>query len=310
VRYAHHNQAQTAKGSARLPHPGAQCPWHLALALVLAFLPALAQAAPEDTTARIRPIVDAHAKGGVRARLTAVRALREETLAAAEIGALWGFLAETPEQANLPMGKLNHLRNDVLNLLVYHTPVLPDLAERLIVMYRDQTQNRTWRDYCIQFLGQFYARASAASQADIRDLLREVATNHTVPTAGTALIALTDNLASPEIHREDIITAALAIAGNPKASAGARTTAFQICAKLRARAALPHVRQAASGETATSISVRMGATAALGTLGDPGEQADHELLAKLQRSGESRIRQAAAGALRRLDQRRATPPAR
>ena len=285
--------------------------WRTTFALLLLpFSPRLAaqngQAAPP---ARIRPIVDAHAKGGVRARLTAVRALREETLAAAEIEALWDFLAETPKQANLPMAKLNHLRNDVLNLLVYHTPILPDVGERLIAMYRDNTQNRTWRDYCIQFLGQFYARASAASQADIRDLLREVARDHTVPTAGTALIALTDNLASPEIHREDIITAALAIAGNPKASAGARMTAFQICAKLGAKAALPHARQAAAGETAKSISVRMAATAALGFLGDPGEQADHELLAKLQRSGESRIRQAAAGALRRLDQR-AAPPAR
>jgi hypothetical protein len=265
------------------------------------------QDAPKPLPARCRAVVESKAKGGIRSRLAAVRALRDQTLIAAEVDALWAFFDETPEQASLPMRDLNHLRNDVLHTLVYHRPVLLDVPERLIATYRDQTQDRAWRDYCIQFLGQFYARASEDSKGDIREVLFEVAGKPGVPTAGTALIALTDNLASPEIDRETVVAAAVAIARESEASAGARMTAFQICARLVVREALPHARQAASGETTKSVTVRMSAVAALGTLGD---ESDRELLTKLSRSRDTRIRRAAIGGLRRLGQRNDGRPAR
>jgi len=307
VKHANHNRTYAVNGTADPFRSGRHCASFLACALALALFPALAGAAPEATAARILPVVDAQSKGGVRARLAAVRALRDQTLSAAEIGALWAFLGETPEQANLPMKDLNHLRNDVLHTLVYHSPVLPDVVPRLARMYRDRSRDRTWRDYCIQFLGQAYRRASAPDCALARDVLFEAAAKRTVPTAGTALIALSDNIESPAIDREQVETAALEIAASPKASPGARMTAFQVCAKLGVDEALPHARQAASGETAKSITVRMAATASLGSLGD---ESDRELLAKLSRSGETRIRRAAAEALRRLGRRTAAPPAR
>jgi hypothetical protein len=249
-------------------------------------------------SSRIQTITEGTKTGGIPARLAALRALRGKTLQTGEIEALWAFLAKTPEETGIPMRNLNHLRNDILTVLVRHSPAVPDLVPRLCAMYRDTNQDRTWRDYCIQFLGQFYPRADEHDRERARDLFLEAAKMHANPTAGTALIALSNNIDSPGIDREEIAQPALAIASDPEASPGARMTAMQICARHHTDAVLPHARDAASGKTAKSITVRMAATAALGTLGD---ESDRDLLGKLSRSAETRLRRAALGALRRLD---------
>ena len=257
--------------------------------------------------ARIRPIVAPSGHGGVPSRLAALRALRGKTLGADEIDALWTFLAKTPEETGIPLANLNHLRNDTLTVLVLHRPVLPDLVPRLCAMYRDKTQDRTWRDYCIQFLGQACPAASEADRALALATIHEAAAIHTLPTAGTALIALSNNLSAPGIDPDRLAQLAVALAADPDASPGARMTAFAVCARLRVPEALPHARSAAAGTTAESVTVRMAAIAAIGTLGD---HTDRELLGRLGKNVETRLRRAAHTALDRLGRASAETPRR
>jgi hypothetical protein len=270
----------------------------LACALALPPLPVSAQtgdAAP--VSARIRAVTEGTGEGGVPARIVALRALRGRTLGQSEIDALWAFLAMTAEEAKLSMERFNHLRNDTLTVLVQHSPAVPDLVPRLCAMYRDKAQDRTWRDYCIQFLGQAYPAASEADRGLALSAILEAAENRSLPTAGTALIALSNNLDAPGIGRDQVVEAAVAITADPDASPGARMTAFAVCGRLGAAEALPHARRAAAGETAQSVNVRMAAIAAIGVLGD---DSDRELLGRLGGSAEPRLRRPAAAALRRL----------
>lgn len=272
----------------------------LACALALPSLPASAQTDDaRPVSGRVRAVTDGTTEGGIPARIAALRALHGKTLGSGEIEALWAFLARTPEETGLPMKNLNHVRNDVLVVLVQHSPAVPDLIPRLCTMYRDQTQDRTWRDYCIQFLGQAYPVASEAHRGLALAAICEAAGARTVPTAGTALIALSNNLDAPGIDRDRVAATAVAIAADPDASPGARMTAFQVCARLGEATVLPHARAAAQGESTTSVNVRMSAIASLGPLGDASDRA---LLADLGRSSEPRLRKAAVSAMRRLGQ--------
>ena len=249
-------------------------------------------------SARVRAVVGPDPQRGLPARIDAAHALRGKSLDAGEIKALWDFVSGTAKDAGLPLDRFNHLRNDILTVLVQHTPVVPDLGPRLRGMYGDETRDRTWRDYCIQFLGQAYPRLDAAERADAAETLFAAARLHTVPTAGTALIALSNNLAAPGIDRDRVADTAVAIAADPEASPGACMSAFAVCARLRVAEALPHVREAAAGKGIGSITARMAAIAALGVLGDGS---DRELLLKLGDSRNSRLRVAARSALRRLE---------
>lgn len=254
--------------------------------------------AAEPPTARVRTIVDETAGTGFRLRLRAAQALRGSTILRPEVDALWDFLALPPASSTLSPEECSHLRNDAVAALVHHEPAFLDTVGRLASMYRDSAQDRTWRDYCIQFLGQAYSRADEGSREEARAVLLEAVADHTIPTAGTALIALADNLADPAVARHAVAQAARAIARDPGASPGARVTAFQVCARLDLREAAADARAAARGETAQSVTVRMSAAAALGTL---GEASDRGLLRQLAGSTDVRLCRAAAGALQRLD---------
>jgi hypothetical protein len=275
-----------------------------ALALALAFLSGTtwAQEPARDDLAtaspRVRAIVAADAKGGVPGRLSAIRALRGKRLSDGEIAALWAFVGGRPEAAGVPMSSFNQLRNDVLTVFVQHVPRIPDVVPRLCAMYGDETMDRTWRDYCIQFLGQCDLSASAADRRQAGDLLLAVAKLHGSPTAGTALIALSANVGSDLIDVERLGSLAVELAADPKASPGARMTAFQICVRHGVRDVLPYARQAAEGRSAKSGVARVSAIAAVGAFGD---ESDLELLTRLGREGDARLRRPASAARRRIE---------
>lgn len=233
-------------------------------------------------------------------RLRAVRSLRGCRLSEPQAQKLWECIAAKPDLPFHALARFNQLRNEIARVLVAHSPPLPDTVERLCTMHEDTSYDRTWRDYCIQFLGRALPRITdqAARERCCR-VLFQAAAHPSSPTAGTALIALADNIdVAKPISRGEVVRYALRAAENERNASGARLTAFQICARLGAREALAPARRAAAGEGLASVSVRMSALAIIGALGG---DADKAMLTKLTRSADARLRRASAVALRRLD---------
>jgi hypothetical protein len=120
--------------------------------------------------------------------------------------------------------------------------------------------------------------------------------------AGTALISLSSLTARcPNIGREQIAESACRVAEEESTCEGSRISALQVAANLGDPRVLSTARVLA--QTAESVTLRMSAIAAIGTV---GEMADIELLQILAQDKEARIRFAAQAALTRMTGRQAS----
>jgi len=228
-------------------------------------------------------------------RVRAVQRLAS-ALSPQETTALLWFLHRKAAEDPLPPDKLNHIKNDILNLLLRPQNKPGDLGLHLVAMYRDKAHDPMWRDYCIQFLGQLHARAGGAAQRKaMAEALWEAARDASGPTAGTALIALAGGIGAPGVDKGDVAARALAIASDEQAADPARITALQICAKLGSRKALGVARRLA--RSAEDACLRMSALAALGALGDAS---DADLLTECAKSPDVRLRRAAQASLDKI----------
>jgi len=215
----------------------------------------------------IQTVVDVSAN--YRDRLTAVKSLSRH-LSDEDVAALKDFLL-TPESLDRePWGHV--LKNDVMNVLCDQDPPMPGLDDVLAKVYRDHKQDDVIRDYAVQHLATYYEQMTGQRNASrtlqaTRKVLWEAINEPAGSIAGTALLALNrlSQEYSKDFDREKIASEALKLAGNPIAGEASQITAYQICARLGVREALPIVlRAAADGE---SVPLQLSAIAALGQLG-------------------------------------------
>jgi hypothetical protein len=122
-------------------------------------------------TARVRLIAGLDAEKAYLPRLKAVRALDSgEPLSDGERAALLAFLHRTDGAEGTDEMELAALKNDVAEHLL-RLPGMPGgFARDLLAMQADPAQIPTWRNYCVQFLGRFYA---ATPDAGLRKEVRE-----------------------------------------------------------------------------------------------------------------------------------------
>jgi len=231
-------------------------------------------------------------------------------LSSDDISALMEFLNQkAADRSDMRAIEFNGVKNDVLDVLLRQDVLPKGIGLQLVEMYNDKSFDTMWRDYCVQFITNYYERRwiyaessqTVSKEADAKDVEREVieavywdALKETDTTiAGTALLGL--NSLSQQYHtidRERVSQAAVDLLSNPEVGEPTRITAFSIAASLGNQKALPEARVVA--QTGETVTLRMAAIAAIGQL---GSVSDIELLTSLAHDGEERIRRIAKSAL-------------
>jgi len=231
-------------------------------------------------------------------RARTIRDLRGRSLTDAELASLLRFLRQPPSRKpSIDPKERAALKNDTAVLLMSHNPPPSGFGAHLIEMASDPELSREWRDYCLQFLGEWLPRETdQETRKQILGVFRRAAADHRTVSAGTALLAMLRNIESGGCDRNEVAGLALAVVTDPKATDGAVVTAFQVCAKLGLATCLEAARDVAISNR--SIPVRSSAIAALGYLGN---SEDETPIKRLTRSPDSRLRSAARGALQRLN---------
>jgi hypothetical protein len=230
-----------------------------------------------------------------KSRLRAAQALERE-LSHADIEALYAFMDRRPGADPLPASRATVIKNDVANAMLNQATAPREFALRLVAMFADRTHDTLWRDFCAQFMGRWYARSGGAERARIRDALWQATTETDTQIAGTALIALRDNLGQGDIDRERLARRAYDLAADATTGEPVRVTALQVCAGLGHAPTLGLARDVVN-QAANGACLRMSALAAIGTLGDAS---DLPRLDALARSADVRLRNAAIAARARL----------
>ncbi|MFH0939200.1 MAG: hypothetical protein V1899_07965 [Planctomycetota bacterium] len=193
------------------------------------------------------------------------------------------------------------IRNDLV-LVLNRQPEKPlGIAKELIQMYRDESEDATWRDYCLQHLEKVYDFSSEKEL--IEATLFEAAAgkankNNNYP--GTAMLSLARlaqrNSQVAERLNELARRAVAACADDPERA----VTALQVARANKDKSVLPDARRIAADEKAL-VRLRM---SAIGVLGELGGQEDMALLKQLAKNADSRVQNAAkAGLEKRSDER-------
>ena len=247
---------------------------------------------------RVEMIVGLGKETRYRPRIEAVHALGKE-LVAAEMTALIWFLHRKEGEDALPLKYVNPIKNDITHALIHQYRPPQELTAHLVPMFRDPKQDAVWRDYCVQFIGQWYPKVGGpVKRAEMRKALDEALARKTIPTAGTALIALSGLVGENDIDASAVSRSALAIALDSDAANAARVSAFQVCGRLKCQACLPGARKLADSKG--SATLRMSCLAVVGTLGD---RSDIPLLERGAESRDVRLRTTAKSAIKRIQKR-------
>jgi hypothetical protein len=226
-------------------------------------------------------------------------------LSADDVDALRLFLdTRFSEQDALDLQTFNSMKNEVLLALCRQQRLPTGLGFDLVRMFRDQNHDDVWRDYCIQFVGDYYQRLSSTATSDpekqaILAAYWDATTITNKPIAGTSINAL-ERLSreTPDLDRKQIATVALTMARDERVCPAARVTAIQVCSRLSCEDVLPTAR--ALMAVGNQAMLRMSAIA---TVGDLGGAADEQSLTVLANDPDLRVRTAALAAVRRLRHR-------
>jgi len=250
-------------------------------------------------------------------RLGAMRKLGYE-IPQQDIAVLKDFLvAEIPADVKIPRGAYNSIRNDLYEVLLRQKEMPEGLGDLLTGVVNNPDQDGMWRNYCIQFMPEFYAKAKRTTEAglttkDTKYTKEESSVNSVTSSvaggeiaelqavqeslwnalgerdnsnAGTALLGL-DKLSRnhPEFDREQIDAAMLDLASDQEASVANRITALRMCGEQGNVQALETARNLAQNGDTTMLRC-----AAIVTLGDLGTEEDLALLETYAASTDERI---------------------
>jgi hypothetical protein len=230
-------------------------------------------------------------------RMDAIESLTK-TLDAETIEFLRAFLrVPFSEETGMTAIGYNAVKNDVLEVLLRQDVLIDGIGNDLVEMYRASESDDMWRDYCVQFMTDYYTQAKVLQNPDNMQLIEsELAeiesslfagvkeTNLTI--AGTALITL-DNISRVDerVNINEAVRVATEMATDSSVPDFNRITALRICAK--------HGETDSIRDSVTEI-VQIGESTPLRivaakTLGDIGTLEDVTLLEELKASTEDKI---------------------
>lgn len=151
-----------------------------------------------------------------------------------------------------------NFKNTIMDALVHYSRDLPDVADRLIAIYEDRTQDPVIRDYALQHLGIMAPGAPSDKQELIKAALLAALEQPSGTYSGTALLAL---YRWDRVQRKQVADEAVVVAMNDRAANISRATALQVCAELGDARIAPLAVTLAQKHP--SVAVRKSAVAAL-----------------------------------------------
>lgn len=256
----------------------------------------VAEAAESAVPASLAPLFSGESSYITRCKF--VEGLKSD-LQADETAALLRFIESEPEEVSLMRDHFNSVADKVINALQRQKTVPPALVDSLITMFEDVSDDFTWRDYCVQHLGQLYGDDASNGK---RDAIRAVFDEAMKPEArmsGTVVLALRNNIGQEGILEEVAQEKVSAVALDDQQPDSSRMTAIQVAAELGNRDMLPLAREIVPSRKYT-VPFRMSSMATIGILGD---ESDLSLLKKYTKSSDMRLRLASQAAVKKINGR-------
>jgi HEAT repeats len=212
-----------------------------------------------------------------------------------EVDSIYQFLNYGTAENILKPLETNSLKNDLVIVLMKQNRPPYNLGFKLVEMFNNKKNSSIWRDYCVQFMGRWYKKASVEEQKQMRKAINSALDEHKNGIAGAALIALRTNIGQTDIKPREVRLAAYKVLTAKDSPDYLKQTALQICAMGNESKVLPIAREIL--KTSKHVPLKMSAIAAIGALGD-GD--DYDDLKKLSQSTDIRLRISARSALKRL----------
>ena len=227
-------------------------------------------------------------------RIKAVHQLGRE-LPKEQIDAIYVFLHRKLNEEKLPSLEFNAIKNELVIAVMQQRNYPAELANNLIEMYYDKSFDKCWRDYCVQFLGQWYPKINSDSERERTRKLFYDALVEKDGIAGTSLIAMSRLTEYPGLDRERVSDEAVKLVLDGKSADIVKISALQVAANLKNKNIIPAARNIL--RDSKNVPLMMSAMAALGTMGLETE--DRTVLEKFRASTDVRLRSAAKSALKK-----------
>lgn len=252
----------------------------------------------EELPENIKLIVGQRKKKNYYLRVRAIHRL-QNNLPQAQIEALYKFLYARLEKQKLKNLEFNALKNEIVLELMKQKIKPGDLAGHLVKMYQDKTFDHTWRDYCVQFFGKWYAAAPRnEARKEMLKNLWTATTETSNSNAGTALTMLIRMLDTGDVDKKKLSKTAYKVLTAKGSVLPNKISSLQVCAELKNADALPIARQIVNSRQHKIL--QMSAIAAIGMLGN---RSDLSMLNKLQKSPDIRQRAPAKAAIKKINKR-------
>lgn len=235
-------------------------------------------------------------------RLKAIEVLSAE-LPDDQIEALLAFLrapADTQPEPQLPVIEFHCLKNDVFIALMKQR-TKRSLGGELVAMFNNPAMDITWRDYCLQFIAQWYLQEPDVEvRQQMFDTLYQALRENETTIAGTAVNSLYLIYSRTRLERDKLMDAVDRLLIDLSTSDATKISAIQVAGKLNTAQALPGARAIVSMPGEHDMILVMSAVAALGEV---GTSADLRLLETYLKSSDGRKRIPAAAAIQKIKNR-------
>ena len=212
-----------------------------------------------------------------------------------QIDAIYKFLHKKLNEDTLPSLEFNAIKNELTIVLMQQRVYPEDLAKNLIEMYHDKSFDKCWRDYCVQFLGQWFPKIHSDTERQKTVKLFYDALDEKDGIAGTSLIAMSRLTDYQELEKDHVSGEAVKLASDKNSADIVKTSASQVAANLKNKDIVPIARDIL--KNSKNIPLKMSAIAALGTIGLEPE--DRAIIEKYRSSTDVRLRIAAKSALKK-----------
>ena len=248
-------------------------------------LPAKKEIIPEN----IRLISGMEKEQNYLVRLRAIHDLGTE-LSPKEIKALLNFTAmhlndqKKPGLSNL---EFNGLKNELFIVLMSQREK-SSLGGSLITMLNDRAMDITWRDYCVQFMGQWYFMEPDQNiRRQMLLTMQEALNDNQTSIAGTSLTSLYSIYLKSKVGGEILSEKAVSLLQNPHTHNLTKISALDIATRFKRTEALDEARKLLQNASLMDKTVLMVAIATIGSLGDVS---DLPVLNEMGKSYDSRMR--------------------
>jgi hypothetical protein len=186
-------------------------------------------------------------------------------------------------------------------------PANQEFPMHLVAMYYEMDLDITWRDYCIQFLGQCYDQIDTYKNKTLVLETLFAALKDKQNIAAPVIIAIDGLSEHLGFVRSEIAEEAYKLASDDATANIVKIPALQIAAKYKhpeaanlARQLLTTPRQLNSAPRLPNTVPVMLKMSAIATIGAHGNNRDIEILNKYRKSADIRLRTAAKAAIKKL----------